>query len=381
MINNTSTTSGGDTLIDVHCSGPRVTFTEENDRSDQLQANVPLLLQPSYARSKSLLFDELRSFRMSLRWCALDHSSCTGKFVSYFVFTFLAIVVPVVSSLSVRVPSSAPADDPISYNKLVQVPESALACIAFFTLSRFFKRYGLRQLLFLDGLQDDSLFVRRGYSRVLDKAFRYLACILLPSFFVELAHKIIFFSTVRIWLPNSTSPHNIPLNAIMFVLVLASWVYRTGVFLLVCVLFRLTCELQILRFEGLHKLFEGCVSDAVSQFGALLLVLGFKTRKSFFNSGDLVIWSAVQLSGFFLCLLGAARITHRAQGIVSIATRWHMNVTSASARVDQGKNNVPEADGSVAFNAGDSESDSSDIFIAISSQDPCSFQTRQALGG
>uniref|UniRef100_A0A6N2MP77 Uncharacterized protein n=1 Tax=Salix viminalis TaxID=40686 RepID=A0A6N2MP77_SALVM len=412
MINNTSTTSGGDTLIDVHCSGPRVTFTEENDRSDQLQANVPLLLQPSYARSKSLLFDELRSFRMSLRWCALDHSSCTGKFVSYFVFTFLAIVVPVVSSLSVRVPSSAPADDPISYNKLVQVPESALACISFFTLSRFFKTYGLRQLLFLDGLQDDSLFVRRGYSRVLDKAFRYLACILLPSFFVELAHKIIFFSTVKIWLPNSTSPHNIPLNAIMFVLVLASWVYRTGVFLLVCVLFRLTCELQILRFEGFHKLFEGCVSDAgaifrehvrikkqlsltshryrffiisclvtitVSQFGALLLVLGFKTRKSFFNSGDLVIWSAVQLSGFFLCILGAARITHRAQGIVSIATRWHMNVTSASARVDQGKNNVPEADGSVAFNAGDSESDSSDIFIAISSQDPCSFQTRQAL--
>ena len=95
-------------------------------------------------------------------------------------------------------------------------------------------------------------------------------------------------------------------------------------FLLVCVLFRLPCELQILRFEGLHKLFEGCVSDAgaifrehvrikkqlsltshryrifiisclvtitVSQFGALLLVLGFNTRKSFFNSGDLVVRS------------------------------------------------------------------------------------------
>ncbi|PNS91914.1 hypothetical protein POPTR_018G002700v4 [Populus trichocarpa] len=411
MINNTSTTSG-DTLIDAHCSGPHVTFTKENDQSDQLQANVPLLLQPSYARSKSLLFDELRNFRMSLRWCALDHSSCIGKTVSYFVFIFLAIIVPIVSSLSIRVPSSAPADDPISYNKLVQVPESALAFIAFFTLFRFFKRYGLRQLLFLDGLQDDSLFVRQGYSRELDKAFRYLACILLPSFFVELAHKIIFFSTVKIWLPYNISPHGIPLNSIMFVLVLASWVYRTGVFLLVCVLFRLTCELQILRFEGLHKLFEGCGSGAgvifrehvrikkqlsltshryrffiisclvtitVSQFGALLLVLGFNTQKSFFNSGDLVICSAVQLSGFFLCLLGAARITHRAQGIVSIATRWHMNVTSAFARVDQGKNHVLEADGSLAFNAGDSESDSSDFFIAISSQDPCTFQTRQAL--
>ncbi|KAJ6915460.1 hypothetical protein NC651_017449 [Populus alba x Populus x berolinensis] len=411
---NTSTASG-DTLIDIHSSGRHVTFPDQNNQSSQLRAGVPLLLQPSYDRSKSLLFDELRDFRKSLKWCALDHSTCIGKLVSCFIFVFLAIILPILSSLSIRVPSSAPANDPISYNKLVQLPESVLALISFFTLFRFFKRYGLRQLLFLDDLQEDSLLIRRGYSRELDKAFRYLACILFPSFFVEVAHKIIFFSTVKIWLPCNVFPGNIPLNSIMFVLVLASWVYRTGVFLLVCVLFRLTCELQILRFEGLHKLFDGCESDAgvifrehirikkqlsftshryrffiisclvtitVSQFGSLWLVLGFNNiEKNFFNSGDLVICSAVQLCGFFLCLLGAARITHRAQGIVSIATRWHMIAASASAstRIDQGKSHVPEADGTLASNAEDSESDSSDIFIAISSQDPCSFQTRQAL--
>jgi hypothetical protein len=320
---NTSTASG-DTLIDIHSSGRRVTFPDENNQSNQLRASVPLLLQPSYATSKSLLFDELRNFRISLKWCALDHSTCIGKFVSCFIFVFLVIILPIVSSLSIRVPSSAPANDPISYNKLVQLPESVLALISFFTLFRFFKTYGLRQLLFLDDLQEDSLFIRRGYSRELDKAFRYLACILFPSFFVEVAHKIIFFSTVKIWLPCNVFPGNIPLNSIMFVLVLASWVYRTGVFLLVCVLFRLTCELQILRFEGLHKLFDGCESDAgvifrehvrikkqlsftshryrffiisclvtitVSQFGSLLLVLGFNSEKNFFNSGDLVVRS------------------------------------------------------------------------------------------
>ncbi|CAK7354364.1 unnamed protein product [Dovyalis caffra] len=411
---NTSTTTSGETLIDVHFSGPHVTFSDESNRSDP-QANVPLLLQRSCARSKSLLFDELCNFRMSLKWCALDHSSSIGRFVSYFIFIFLTIVFPIVSSISIRVPSSAPADYPISYDKVVQIPESALALIAFYTLFRFFRRYRLRHLLFLDDLEEDSLFVRRGYSRELDKAFRYLACILFPSFFVEVVHKVIFFCTVKISLPQNISPGYVPLSSIIFVLVLASWVYRTGVFLLVCVLFRLTCELQILRFEGLHKLFEGCESDAgvifrehvrikkqlsltshryrffiisclftitVSQFGALLLILGFDTEKNFFNSGDLVICSAVQLSGFFLCLLGAARITHRAQGIVSIATRWHMTVTSASSRIEPGKDHVPaEADGTLASNAGDSESDSSDIFVAVSSQDPYSFQTRQALGG
>ncbi|KAJ9184184.1 hypothetical protein P3X46_007950 [Hevea brasiliensis] len=400
-----TSTPSSDAHIDVQFSDRRVMTSTLPDQNND--ANVPLLLQPSYARSKSLLFDELRNFRISLKWCALDHSSCIGKFISYLASTFFSIVVPIISCLSIKVPS----DNPISFNKLVQFPESGLALIAFLTLSRFFRKYGLRQLLFLDGLQDDSLFVRRGYSRELDKAFRLLACILLPSFLVELAHKIILFSTVKISLPFLISS-GVPLNSIMFVLVLASWVYRTGVFLLVCVLFRLTCELQILRFEGLHKLFEGCESDAgvifrehlrikkqlsvtshryrffiiaclvaisISQLGALLLVLAFKSDKTFINSGDLVICSVVQLSGFFLCLLGAARITHRAQGIVSVATRWHMIVTSASARSDQGKCLVPEADGILVSNTADTDANLSDILVSDSSQDPSSFQTRQAF--
>ncbi|KAJ0091320.1 hypothetical protein Patl1_12746 [Pistacia atlantica] len=305
-------------------------------------ANVPLLLQPSYARSKSLLYDELRNFRISLKWCALDHSSRIGKFISYLTFLFLAIVVPLLGCFSIKVQSSAKADDPISFNKWVQFPESGLALLGFFTLSRFFSKYGLRQLLFLDGLQDDSLFVRRGYTRELDKGSIELDCVCVGVIF-------------------------------------------------------------ILRFEGFHKMFEGCESDAgvifrehvrirkqlsatshryrffiiaslvvitVSQLGALILVLATKSEKSFFNSGDLVVCSAVELSGFFLCLLGAARITHRAQGIASIATRWHMTVTCASSGSDQWKEQTE---------CRDSDSDSSDIFITVSSQDQSSFQTRQAL--
>lgn len=298
----------------------QIQFPPDDHDHQLLQHQMPLLLQPSYARSKSSLFDDLRNFRISLKWCALDHSSCAGKLVSYFVFFFLTIIVPIVSCLSVK---TQPADDySFSFNLLAQFPESGLAAIAFLTLLRFFKKYGLRQLLFLDGLQDDSILVRRGYTRELDRAFRYLACILLPSFFVELAHKIIFFSSVKISLPYVNISSGFPLNSTMFVLVLVSWVYRTGVFLLVCVLFRLTCELQILRFGGLHKMFEGRGSDVgvifrehvrikkqlsatshryrffiitcsvvitVSQFAALLLVLIPKSDKSFLNSGDLVV--------------------------------------------------------------------------------------------
>ncbi|XP_027356883.1 uncharacterized protein LOC113866200 [Abrus precatorius] len=388
--------------IDISASATTLSFSKNEEKS---QLNIPLLLQPSLAKSKSNnTVDELGNFRMSLQWCALEHTSCVGKLTSYVFFLFLTIAVPLFSFLFVRVPASASQLQPFSLIKLLQLPESGLAIIAFFTLSRFFRRYGLRQLLFLDVLQEDSMYVQRGYTRELQKAFRYLAFIMLPSFFVELGHKILLFLRVEISVPYITP--GFTLNSIVFVLVLVSWVYRTGVFLLVCVLFRLTCELQILRFEGLHKLFEGCGSNAsmifrehvrirrqlwvtshryrffiigclvtitVSQLGSLLLVLESKSDTTFFNSGDLMICSAVQLSGFFLCLMGAARITHRAQGIVSIATRWHMLVTNASAASEQWKSQMQEG------LASGSDSDSSDIRISVTPQTPSSFQTRQAL--
>jgi len=86
------------------------------------------------------------------------------------------------------------------------------------------------------------------------------------------------------------------------------------------------------------------------------------------------ICSAVQLSGFFLCILGAARITHRAQGIVAIATRWHMLVTTASAESEHCKTQVSE--GLVSDTDSD---DSSNIHVSVIPPQLSSFQTRQTL--
>lgn len=272
---------------------------------------APLLLNPSYARSKSTAFDELRNFRMSLKWCALDHSCLAGKTISYLAFALFTIIIPAVSSFSF---TSAAAFGCITFNQLVQLPESILAAIAFFTLASFFSRHGLRQLVLLDdALRNDAPCIRRSYTRELDRAFRCLAYILLPAFSVELAHKILFFATASVRVPS--------LRPAIMAAMLVSWLYRTGVFLLVCVLFRLTCELQILRFEGFHKMFEGegdvymmfkehvrikqqllltshryrgfiiwcLVTITISQLGALMLILGSKAPKSFYYSGDIVV--------------------------------------------------------------------------------------------
>ncbi|XP_068642171.1 uncharacterized protein [Aristolochia californica] len=407
-----SSGNSGETDIDVEVSDR---FPAEKEQEERDSTQVPLI---SYQRlPKSSLSDDLYHFRVHLKWCALDHSSWLGLTLSYAAFIFLAFTVPVVSVLTVRVPPAASSG--IAFDKLTQLPESALAAIGFFTLSGFFRRYGIRQLLFLDGLHEDHPFVRLGYGRELDRAFRYLTYILLPSFAVELAHKILFFSTVTVHVPGIHG-RNLG-NSIMFVALLGSWVYRTGIFLLVCVLFRLTCELQILRLEWFRKGLEGgsatdaiavfrehtrikkqllvtshryrifilgcLVTITVSQLGALMLVFTSKYEKNFFNSGDLVVCSAVQLSGFSMCLISAARITHRAQGMVAIATRWHMLMTCASNAASHTlaakASRVPlplqvTTEPTVPIAGGDSEPHL-DYFITFPIQATLSFETREAL--
>lgn len=100
------------------------------------------------------------------------------------------------------------------------------------------------------------------------------------------------------------------------------------------------------------------------------------------------VCSAVQLCGFFLCLFGAARITHRAQAIASVATRWHMLVTSAAAGSNPTKSpplqppvdDKKDGNGSGADDDDTDSDSSSDVLISVSTQQPSSFQTRQALG-
>ncbi|KAG0524508.1 hypothetical protein BDA96_07G217900 [Sorghum bicolor] len=428
----------------------------ESDPPPPSPPQQPLLLNPAYAQCKSVIHDELRSFRVFLQWCALDHSTRACRAASYAAFVALALLVPAAVSLSLRADAALSRDSAsaITFNRVAQAPATGLAVISFATLAAFFRRLGgLRQLLFLDGaLRDDTAFVRRGYARELDRAFRTLAALLLPSLCVEAAHKaVFFFCTVRVEPPAAVLPFPtllMPWRAVALLATVASWVYRTGVFLLVCVLFRLTCELQILRFEGIYGMFDVearpaaaaeifaehrrirtqllatshryrvfiiccLVTITVSQLGALVVALSSRDAKSFSNTGDLLVrthgtthhtarrrrphhsktnaplrlldlalvqvGSAVQLSGFFMCLLGAARITHRAQRMVSIASQWHMSMESS---MHHGKSSSSPATTS-AIDDVDASSHVSDSSTAAVSQAepgaPCSYRSRQAL--
>ncbi|GKV14716.1 hypothetical protein SLEP1_g25545 [Rubroshorea leprosula] len=161
--------------------------------------------------------------------------------------------------------------------------------------------------------------------------------------------------------------------AVLFTLVL-SWTYVSTISLIASILFHLVCNLQVIHFEDYAKLLER-ESDVLifvyehirlrfhlskishrfriyllldflvvtaSQFMTLFQTTGYRGVITFINGGDFAVSSVVQVVGIILCLHAATKISHRAQGIASLASRWHALATCTSADASQlrGSNSV-----------------------------------------
>ncbi|KAL0415714.1 UNVERIFIED_CONTAM: hypothetical protein Slati_3403300 [Sesamum latifolium] len=111
---------------------------------------------------------------------------------------------------------------------------------------------------------------------------------------------------------------------------------------------------------------------------------------NFINGGDFAVLSIVQLVGIVLCLSAAAKISHRAQSLGSIASRWHALVTcnsndaSGSGLIDNGGNAefCPPA-GPLPVNYSESDLESSDYMplptYAKITSSTSSYHRRQAF--
>ncbi|KAF3791710.1 hypothetical protein EJ110_NYTH13722 [Nymphaea thermarum] len=348
--------------------------TRVGQSADSSSPGAPLLRRRDFvAEPKFVTIEELRLFRLGLRWWALEQTSHAARVLSFSVFFLLAVVVPLLASLWVRLDPSAEDDPPLD-GRLAQIPSSALAAVSFVSLAGPLRRHGLRRLLSLDRLSDDPLDLRWPGCRA-----RGMDCCAFHGCGDRSRGTLVLEGRV----------------------------------------FRLTCELQILRLEGFRRAMEGCGSEAadagdifrwhvqirrelhvtshrfrgfivaslvvisVSQLGALLVVLSTRWEKSFLNSGDLAVGSVVQLSGFLLCILGAARITHRAQAVASVASKWHamlscMSTTGPGSRAGKPQTPADQADDFPATNC-ESDSESSEVFALFPSEHASSFDARQAL--
>ncbi|KAH7545275.1 hypothetical protein FEM48_Zijuj01G0076400 [Ziziphus jujuba var. spinosa] len=110
---------------------------------------------------------ELKSFMSFLKWVCVDQSSLWRASLSWSVFLFLAIGVPVLSHFLLDCSSTCDADHTRPYHVPVQISLSLFATLSFFCISRWARKYGLRRFLFIDKLFDHSEKVRHGYKEQL----------------------------------------------------------------------------------------------------------------------------------------------------------------------------------------------------------------------
>eukprot|EP00249_Psilotum_nudum_P011450 c23185_g1_i1 orf=261-1697(+) len=399
--------------------------TNENDNSrkhrtlDDFPSPCTLDSHKDRERMKYHVLEELRMFRICAFWLGLNQSSALNVTASWIVFAFFAIIVPIIV-LSLVDCSHCDFAHSHPFEKLVQISEAALAVISFLCLSHNLRKYGLRRFLFLDQICEESSKVQCDYREELNKASRILTVILVPSFLVELVYQVWWFTYATVHLPFIQS--KVAKNVLMCSAVIVSWLYKTSVFLFSCILFRLMCYLQNLRFEGFIKLLEdqsevplilkehlrlrhqlhkishryrifivmSLLAITVSQFSSLLVITATAGSVYFFRTGDLAVCAAVQLIGFLVCLHGAARITHRVQRIVSVVSQWHAMFTCPVIKADNENVGGESASStewmdSRQFLDADSDSDWESSFNLLSSfkveakDNIDAFQQRQAL--
>ncbi|URE22314.1 hypothetical protein MUK42_15458 [Musa troglodytarum] len=365
----------------------------------------------SYARNLSRADDELKFFRSCLRWMCIDQSNTRHAMVSWSLFLLLGVFVPIASHF---VLSCAPTRR--TYDAVVQLSLTSASSLSYLCLSAFVRRYGLRRFLFLDKLVGESERVREGYMDQLNRSFRLLSIFVMPCFVGEVAYKIWWYSSGSERIPFAMTDSIVIGDVVACILELASWIYRMSLFLLVCVLFRLMCHLQILRLQDFASVFGegGPESDVASvlgehlrirrqlriishryrsfilsclllvtasQLATLLLTTRPRAVVNLNNAGELALCSIGLVTGLLICLRSAAKITHKAQAITSQAATWHACATIESFDAESETSFPPNcSSGDESDDADDKDGDVLDVRKMMPSKiNTISFQKRQAL--
>lgn len=258
---------------------------------------------------------------------------------------------------------------------------------------------------------------------IMQRSLKIVSFFVLPCFAVECAYKIWWYASGASQIPFLG---NVVVSDIVACsLEVISWLYRTLVFFLVCVLFRLICYLQILRLKDFATVFEvdsdvkdvlvehlrirrhlriishryrafilwALILITMSQFSSLLLTTKPHADMSIFKTGELALCSMTLVAGLMIILRSATKITHKAQAITCLATKWHacatidsfISVSDTETPLAQNAHAASFPDASLhgdsdGDDAGDEEDDVDNTkFLPAYAYSTISFQKRQAL--
>ncbi|KFK28797.1 hypothetical protein AALP_AA7G049500 [Arabis alpina] len=286
-----------------------------------------------------------------------DQSNRSTALLSWSVFFLLVVIVPMISHF-LLVCSDCDFHHRRPYDAVVQLSLSIFAGISFVSLSIWSRKFGMRRFLFLDKLLDFSDKVRIGYEAEIQRSMKRLMIFVLPSLTLEAIYRIWWYISGSQEIPYIINP--ILSHVIACTLQLSSWLYRNSVFIIVCILYQITCHLQTLRLDDFARCFASEITDVGSalaehqkirrnlrivshrfrrfillslilvtatQFMALLTTIRASVAVNIYEVGELMLCSLSLVTGVFICLRSATKITHKAQSVTSLAAKWNVCAT------------------------------------------------------
>ncbi|CAL9765748.1 unnamed protein product [Musa acuminata subsp. burmannicoides] len=318
----------------------------------------------------------------------LDSPSRARLAASCAAFLLLGVAVPSAAICLSRCSQSRGDEYEVQQFELcVLVSEASLAAVSLAAVSRNLLKYGVRRFLFVDQHHGQVDRLQQEYVCKIQEFFRLLLWWILPCFIVKTAREIVRF----IYIFHESRWRSI----VVFLASTMSWVYLTIILLSACMLFNLVCNLQVIHFEDYGKLLERdvdaliCLEEHVrlryylskishrfrifllllflfvtaSQFVTLFQTTGYNGKINFANAGDIAVSSVVQVIAVVLCLNAASKISHRAQGVASLASRRHAYVACCPADPQMQSTNsswnleaIPASSSLMDYSESDSES-------------------------
>lgn len=296
----------------------------------------------------------VRGLELFLTLFGFCQFSVITTLLAWLAFAFLGVIVPVLA-VFYSVCSDCPKFQIRYFEFQILISQAIVAAVSLLCISHNIRKYGVRKLLFVDRYHGHTVQFRKQYIEKIHTFYRKVGVWLAVCFVLKTAREV----TRLIYLHRDSWQQ----SAIVMVVSLVCWTYLTVLFLSGAALLHLVGNLQLIHFENYGKLLERDldVSEYIeehsrltyylskishrfrifalleflivtaSQIAALLQTTGNQGIINFINAGDFAVMSIVQLVGMILFLSAAAKISHRAQGLGSIVSKWHAVTTCNSS--------------------------------------------------
>ncbi|KAL5717702.1 hypothetical protein ACHQM5_010675 [Ranunculus cassubicifolius] len=349
-------------------------------------------------------FKTLKTF---LIFIGLHQQTRSSILLSWSVFLILGVLLP---SLIIGFTGCADCKkyQIVTYEFDTLLPQACLAAVSLLCISHNLRLHGLRKFLFVDKECGCVTRFHKEYTDKIQEFFRLLILRSAPWFLLKLPLEVVrcFYMYDSFW----------KAVAVMLISV-CSWTYLTTLSMSASLLFNLVCNLQVIHFDQYGKLLESD-SDVLtfvkehmrlrhhlttishrfriylllefllvsaSQFLTLFQATEDRGIINAINGGNFAVISIAQVVDIVICLHAAAKISHRAQGIASIASTWHALLTCSDADTSRKllngavKNEASIQVGSVTPNFSESDLESLEPVAFSSSAQVSSYHKRQAL--